>query len=592
MNLFKYFVFYYRLLGIRFYIFLITAVSAAWIQGIAVAAFMAATSYGNEETKNANYVGRGIYFVIDWMGIHESNHQLLFLLCFCAITYFISATGLVGAIWYSAKLEAELMVGLQEKIVKKLFRAKYEYFLTHSIGFLNNVVVHEMSKVSSSYKFFSNIFINGMLVLSFMTVSIFSSLKITLLVVLIGLPMLLVFKKINSKIKDYSQRNVTEIGELCSIIYQILGHFKYLKATNMHHSARKNLSAQSKRYAYVIKMQALWGSICVEGLRPFVMTLLAGIVYFQVVYQGMGIGNSLVLMGVLYLAYQKSISVQGSYQKFLHTSGGILIYEKINHELNELIERDDFNEGEEPDFSKSIVFENVSFKYQGQKKNVIEDISLEIKPCSTVAFVGGSGAGKSTIVNLIAALFEPQIGCVKLNGQPYKNIKLEKLRSGFGYVTQEPVIFNDSVINNLTLWASDKKDAAIEAAQKAHADKFIRAMNNGYETVLGDDGLNISGGQRQRITISRELFRDTPMLILDEATSSLDTETEQLIQKSVDEAHGEKTIIIIAHRLSTVKTADCIFVLDEGRIVEQGAYDKLYEKNGRFRSMVDLQELA
>jgi subfamily B ATP-binding cassette protein MsbA len=589
MNLFKYFFFYYRLLGFRLLVFLFTAISAAFLQAMALAAFMGITNYGNQNPEKASALVRHVLAIVHYFGFTEPNDILLVLLSFCSVTFFISTAALVGALWYSAHLESNLMVELQKEMVKKLFRGKYEYFLTHSIGFLNNVVVHEMGKVSSSFKFYSNIFISSMFVVSFMMVSVFTSLTVTVIVGFVGVPLLFVFKFINKKLKYYAQANTLEIGTLYGYIYQILGHFKYLKATNVHHVARKKLGNQAEKYARVVRMQALWGSMSIEGPKPFVVTLLGVIVFIQVVYQGRDMSESLMLMATLYLCYQKAISLQGSYQKFLHSSGGIMIYEKIHSELDNLVEKLNLKDGKEPDFTQKMEFKNLFFKYSKQNDYVLKNINLTIEPNSTVAFVGGSGAGKSTVVNLIAALLEPEKGDILLSGVSYKELNLEKLRNGMGYVTQEPVVFNDTILNNITLWEPERKNEAEDAGKKAHAHEFISEKENAYECMLGDDGLNISGGQRQRITIARELFRNTPMLIFDEATSSLDSETEQLIQKSIDEAHGEKTIIIIAHRLSTVKNADCIYVLDKGQIVESGTYAELCSKGGKFSEMVNLQ---
>jgi subfamily B ATP-binding cassette protein MsbA len=570
-------------------VFILSAVSSAFLQAIALAAFMGVTNYGNQDPEKASSLVKQVLAITNYFGITEPNDILLALITFCSVAFFIGTATYVGALWYSAHLESNLMVELQKEMVKKLFRGKYEYFLTHSIGFLNNVVIHEMGKVSSSFKFYSNIFINSMFVLSFMMVSVFTSFTVTAIVGFVGVPLLFVFKYTNKKLKYYAQANTLEIGVLYGYIYQILGHFKYLKATNVHYVARKKLGDQAKKYARVVRMQALWGSMSIEGPKPFVITLLGIIVYIQVVYQGGNMSQSLMLMATLYLCYQKAISLQGAYQKFLHSSGGIMIYEKIHSELDNLTERLNLENGKEPDFSEKMEFKNLFFKYSKQNDYVLKDMNLTIEPKSTVAFVGGSGAGKSTVVNLIAALLEPEKGDILLSGVSYKELNLEKLRKGIGYVTQEPVVFNDTILNNITLWETGKRKEAEDAGKKAHAHEFIKEKDGSYECMLGDDGLNISGGQRQRITIARELYRNTPLLIFDEATSSLDSETEQLIQKSIDEAHGEKTIIIIAHRLSTVKNADCIYVLDKGNIVESGTYADLCNKGGRFSEMVNLQ---
>ena len=591
MNIIKYFGFYYKLLGRKFILFILMAFAATSLQGVGVAAFVAVMSFGKENTAKSNLVTEYAFKLLNLFGITNSESMLLALLISCALIFFLSTIILITVIWYSAHLESSLTISLQQDIMKKLFRARYEYFLTHSIGFLNNVAIHEMGKVSSSFRFLSNVLINFLLEISFLSVSIFTSLKVTVLVGVLGMPLLFLFKYINKKIKHYALRNSIEVCSLYSIIHQILVNFKYLKAANVHSAAMRKMKAPGDVFASVIRQQALWCSISIEGLKPFVITLLAIIVYVQVIFLKGTPADSIVLMGILYLCYQKAVVIMGAYQKFLNSSGGIVIYEQIHKELDQFKERADIYKGTDPDFSKGIEFKDVYFKYM-QGDYVLNGMSFDIKPNSTVAFVGGSGAGKSTIVNLVSGLLEPQKGEILISKIPYKDINLDKLRSGIGYVTQEPVVFNDTVLNNITLWEPSLKDSAEEAAKKAYAHKFITEMEKGFDSMLGDDGMNISGGQRQRVTIARELMRKTPLLILDEATSSLDSETENFIRQSIDDAHGQQTMIIIAHRLSTVKNADKIYVLEKGRIIEEGTYNELYAKGGRFREMVELQGLA
>lgn len=591
MNIIKYFKFYYSLLGKRFTLFIIMTFGATSLQGLGVASFIAVMSFGKNEGDNSNLVTKYAYMFLNFCGITDQIQILITLLIICTVTFFVSTAILVTVIWYSAHLESWMTIQLQQDIMKKLFRARYEYFLTHSVGFLNNVAIHEMGKVSSSFRFLSNMLINFLLEISFITVSVFTNLKVCIIVGVLGMPLLVLFKYMNKKIKHYALRNSIEVCSLYSIIHQILVNFKYLKAANVHPSAMRKMKEQGEVFASVIRQQALWCGISVEGLKPFVITLLAIIVYYQVVYLKGTPADSIVLMGILYLCYQKAVVIMGSYQKFLNSSGGIVIYEQIHSELDKCMERADFYHGKDPDFSKGIEFKEVYFKYM-QGDYVLNGLSFKIEPNSTVAFVGGSGAGKSTIVNLISGLLEPQKGKILISGDKYEDVNIDKLRSGIGYVTQEPVVFNDTVLNNITLWEPSLKDSAKEAAKKAYAYKFISEMEKGFDSMLGDDGMNISGGQRQRVTIARELMRNTPLLILDEATSALDSETENFIRQSIDDAHGQRTMIIIAHRLSTIKNADKIYVLEKGRIIEEGTYNELYSKSGKFREMVELQGLA
>lgn len=215
-----------------------------------------------------------------------------------------------------------------------------------------------------------------------------------------------------------------------------------------------------------------------------------------------------------------------------------------------------------------------------------------------VAFVGESGAGKSTLIDTLTLLLRPKKGNVFIDGLNAVEIDKDSWRSQIGYVSQETVVFDDTIANNICLWKGDyRKDENVrkrveEAAKRAYAHRFIETLQDGYETTVGDRGVRLSGGQRQRLFIARELYKNPKLLILDEATSSLDTESERYIQKSIDSLKGSMTVVIIAHRLSTIKNADLIYVLDDGEIIEQGSYDELSnDEKSRFSKMVAIQSL-
>jgi subfamily B ATP-binding cassette protein MsbA len=215
-----------------------------------------------------------------------------------------------------------------------------------------------------------------------------------------------------------------------------------------------------------------------------------------------------------------------------------------------------------------------------------------------IAFVGESGAGKSTLIDTLTLLLKPKSGNVYIDGIDSTEIEKCSWRSQIGYVSQETVVFDDTVANNICLWKGDYqtdenvKKRVHEAAKRAYADEFIKNLGNGYHTVVGDRGVRLSGGQRQRLFIARELFKNPNLLILDEATSSLDTESERYIQKSIDELKGSITVVIIAHRLSTIKNSDLIYVLEKGSIIESGTYDELsLDRESRFAQMVAIQSL-
>ena len=242
------------------------------------------------------------------------------------------------------------------------------------------------------------------------------------------------------------------------------------------------------------------------------------------------------------------------------------------------------------DFREVLTFKNVSFAYG--EKEILKNISFEVEKGKTVALVGASGAGKSTVADLIPRFHDVRSGSISIDGNDIKDLRLHDLRKLIGMVSQEPILFHDTIYNNITLGTGGATQQQVEdAARVANAHSFITRQKDGYQTLAGDRGARLSGGERQRITIARAILKNPPILVLDEATSSLDTESERIVQDAINELMKNRTCIVIAHRLSTVRHADEIIVLNEGEVAERGNHRELMEKNGIYKKLVDMQQL-
>ena len=285
------------------------------------------------------------------------------------------------------------------------------------------------------------------------------------------------------------------------------------------------------------------------------------------------------------------MNVQLSWNGFLKYVGSIKNLEEFQNSLAKENEKlDGFNF---ENIDDSIDLKNISF-YYSEKSKIINNLNYTIKKNTTTAIVGKSGSGKTTLVNIIAGLLEPVSGEVLIDGTGLNQYNRNSYRRKIGFISQETVVFNDTLFNNITFWdekSQENKNRFLAVIQKVDLSGFLNNSELKEDTVLGDNGVMMSGGQRQRLSIARELYKQNEILILDEATSSLDSETEKLIQESIDYIKGSVTILIIAHRLSTIKSADTILVLKNGVIESSGCFAELMRNSKSFEKMVNLQEL-
>jgi subfamily B ATP-binding cassette protein MsbA len=238
----------------------------------------------------------------------------------------------------------------------------------------------------------------------------------------------------------------------------------------------------------------------------------------------------------------------------------------------------------------TIELRNVSFRYEGIETPALQDISLTVKTGEVLAIVGSSGAGKTTLVNLIPRFYDPTAGAILIDGADLREIRLPAIRRQMGIVSQETLLFDDTVRNNIAYGKDEvNEDAITDAAKAAYAHEFIMRLPNGYETLIGENGVKLSGGERQRLAIARALLRNPPILILDEATSSLDTESERMVQMALANLMKGRTTFVIAHRLSTIQRADRIAVLAGGRLVDIGRHEELLAKAGVYQRLYQMQ---
>jgi subfamily B ATP-binding cassette protein MsbA len=412
----------------------------------------------------------------------------------------------------------------------------------------------------------------------------------------LGLGIVFLFRWLNVYIRQLSRKTATENGYLAKLLIQSLQAFKYLTATDQFGPMRNAVTVSIGRLTGYDMRTGIASAFTNSVREPIAVVFIMVIVLFQLVVLQQPLAPILVSILLFYRGLNAILAVQGQWQNTLEYIGSL---ELVRDEFSAQQQYEEPNgKSTAPPLSHSITLENVSFSYNQELGDTILGVSLTIPVCTSVALVGESGAGKSTLVDLLTLMLKPSQGQVLIDGVPGTDIQLSSWRQQIGYVSQETVVFDDTIANNICLWKGDiNEDSHLlkrvqTAASQAHIAHFINTLPEGYQTLVGDRGLRLSGGQRQRLFIARELFRRPNLLILDEATSALDSESERAIQQSIDELKGQTTVVIIAHRLSTIKNVDQVYVLDKGELVEQGRYEDLRDaEQSRFGKLASMQAL-
>lgn len=533
--------------------------------------------------------------IFQYLDIDASLGPLLVLLCI--------AFGLKGVALFLQNATAALIgTGIAREVRIDLVRhyglLDYLYYTNLSTGYLSNLVSTESDRLVGAFQLFANSLAGIVYVLIYLALAFAIAPELTLYVLGISTLVVVLLRPIMRYSRRLSVGISRDSASMQHMLIQTIRSIPYLKATERFDPLFEHVRVHVRGIAAKDLRVRMVNSTIKESAEPLGVLCLSVLIFYQVALVGEPLSQVIILALVFYRTLSRVLRLQVDWQKFNGALGGFDMIERAKASMLENLEQN--NEKTVASAQADIRFENVGVRFGGSV--ALDSITMTIPKNANVAIVGQSGAGKTTIFKVLTGLIKPTLGNYSVDGVNIDEIDKRSLRKHVGYVPQDPVVFDDSIANNISFWDYERaKDQIAKAevleritaaAAFAHCDTFIERLANGVETQVGDEGVKLSGGQRQRLAIARELYRDPDIIIFDEATSSLDSNSEQVIQASIEELKGRRTLVTIAHRISTVRNCDIIFVLNEGRLIEQGSFEELIARNnGLFQKMCAAQNI-
>lgn len=590
---FSSFAYFYKYLGTRLFIVILLSIVVGVLDAFGLTMFLPLIKFADSNTmesvKGSEF--ENFEFLLNFFNKIGIEFSLKIALLTLSTIFVLKGVFNYLTNAYKVSVNQYFVSKLRLRLSYLFSKFSFKKFVVSDVGKIQNSFTTEVSRVSNAYNAYATCIQQIFMTVVYIVFVFIVDWRFALLVCLGGLFTNLLYRSVYKKTKVESSRLSKNNSDYQGLIIQYLTNFKYLKATGFLGVYAKKMEAAILNIEKNNKKIGLLNAVVASTREPVLVIVVCLVILVQVYLLGGELAAVMVSLLFFYRALTSLIGFQNSYNLFLSVSGSLESVELFEKELQEGAEQTGNQNVDK--FNNQILLENVSFSYDS-KRTILDKVNISIQKNQTVAFVGESGSGKTTIVNIICGLLKPVSGHVKVDEISLDGINLDSYQKRIGYIAQEPVVFSDTIFNNITFWDSPNEENIKrfqKAIEQASIKKFIEELPEKENTLLGNNGINLSGGQKQRISIARELYKEIDILILDEATSALDSETEREIQENIDKLKGNYTIVIIAHRLSTIKSADVICLMDQGRLSDQGNFDELIIKSDKFKRMVELQEI-
>lgn len=542
---------------------------------------------------SANFVAQMEYNFSQYIQMYGKDKVLIYSCLLIVIVFFFKNLFRYLSLYFIVPVRNGVVRDIRQLLFNKMLDLPLSFFSEQRKGDLMSRITSDAQEIEwSILNVIESIVREPIVMFGSLAYMIYTSPSLTLFVLGLIVFIAIIIGTISKTLRKNSSLAQERLGNVIAVVEEALGGLRIIKAFNAEEYQKQRFAVENNNYRMLIT-KILRRKDLASPLSEFMGIGVVAILLWYGSKQVFGGAMQPATFFSFIFAFYNVIDPAKNFASAIYTlQKGLAAADRVEDVLGMVSNiREKENAQILPFFEKNITYQNITFAYN-EERNVLENINLTIEKGKVIALVGASGSGKSTMADLLPRFYDVENGAILIDDINIKDLKISDLRDKIGIVSQEAILFNDTIYNNIVFGMKNVSPAQVEAAAKvANAHEFIMASENAYETNIGDRGMKLSGGQRQRLTIARAVLKNPPILILDEATSALDSESEKLVQASLGELLKNRTALVIAHRLSTIQHADKILVLKEGKIIEEGTHETLIAKGGEYSKLVELQQL-